>query len=87
MDSITASNLTTTDIIIPVKAKGGQLGVEGMKAKLYKGALDTTAKLDVTGDTPAYSLGLLLAGIQADPLLDRPDAGQVVPVGHGRSEG
>ncbi|MFK7994613.1 MAG: AsmA family protein [Granulosicoccus sp.] len=67
--SVKVSNLTTENIVIPVKAKGGKLALQNMKAALYEGALDTTASIDVTGDSPSYGVSLSLAGIQAAPLL------------------
>ena len=67
--SVKVSNLTTSDIVVPVRAAGGKLAVQNVAALLYEGALDATAGVDVTGDTPAYSVDMSLAGIQADPLL------------------
>ena len=67
--SVKVSNLTTTDIVVPVKASGGRLALQNVKAAMYDGALDTTASLDVTADTPAYGVDLSLAGIQVAPLL------------------
>ncbi len=67
--NVKVSNLTTRDIVVPIKAKGGKLGVENLTALMYEGKLDTTAGLDVNGATPAYSLKMSLDGIQADPLL------------------
>lgn len=69
VDSLQVSDLTVSDIVIPVKAAGGRLGVRGVQAKLYEGLVNSTAILDVTGGTPAYSATLALADIQADPLL------------------
>lgn len=67
--SVTVSNLTTTDIVVPVKANSGKLAIQDMKASLYQGALAATAGVDVSGDTPGYSVDMSLAGIQAEPLL------------------
>ena len=67
--NVKVSNLTTRDIVVPVKAKNGKLGVENLTALLYEGKLDTTAGLDVTGEAPTYSVNMALEGIQADPLL------------------
>lgn len=67
--SVKVSNLTTTDIVIPVKANGGKLGLEGIKASLYEGAIDATASVDVSGGTPGYGMAMSLDGIQAEPLL------------------
>ena len=67
--NVKVSNLTTRDIVVPVKAKNGKVGVENLTASLYEGKLDTSAGLDVTGNTPKYSVNMALDGIQADPLL------------------
>ena len=67
--SVKVSNLTTSDIVVPVKASGGRLALEGVKAALYEGAIDATAGIDVSSNVPGYSAAFSLAGIQADPLL------------------
>ena len=67
--SVKVSNLTTQDIVVPVKASAGRLALQDMKASLYEGALTATAGVDVSGDTPGYSVDMSLAGIQAEPLL------------------
>jgi AsmA protein len=66
---VKVSNLTTKDIIVPVKAMGGKLAVESMQALLYQGKLNASAGLDVTADNPTYAADLSLDGIQAEPLL------------------
>ncbi|MEE9319313.1 MAG: AsmA family protein [Granulosicoccus sp.] len=67
--SVKVSNLTTSDIVIPLKAKGGVLALDGIKAALYEGNIDATARLDATKDIPGYGVQFSLAGIQAEPLL------------------
>lgn len=67
--SVKVSNLTTTDIAIPIKAAAGKLGVESVSAQLYEGKLDASASLDVSEETPGYSVAMTLNGIQAEPLL------------------
>lgn len=67
--SVKVSNLTTSDIVIPLKAKGGVLALDGIKAALYEGNIDAIARLDATNDVPAYGVQFSLAGIQAEPLL------------------
>ena len=69
VDSVKVSNLTTTGIVVPVKASGGRLALQNIKAAMYEGALDATASVDVSAETPAYGVNLSLAGIQAAPLL------------------
>ncbi len=63
------SNLSTTDIVIPVKASGGKVGVEGVTASLYQGAINASANVDVSSGTPRYAAAADLADIQAEPLL------------------
>ena len=67
--SVKVSNLTTENIVVPVKASGGTLALQNVKAAMYEGALDATARIDVTGSTPAYGVDMSLGGIQAEPLL------------------
>ncbi|MFT6876039.1 MAG: AsmA protein [Granulosicoccus sp.] len=67
--SVKISNLTTKDIVVPLKAKGGKIALQDMQATLYEGKFDGTVGLDVTGDTPSYAMKMALAGIQAEPLL------------------
>lgn len=63
------SNLSTTDIVIPVKASGGKVGVEGVTASLYQGAINATANVDVSSGAPTYAAAADLADFQAEPLL------------------
>lgn len=67
--SVKVSNLTTSDIVVPMKAKGGKLALEGVSASLYEGKLDATASMDASGEVPGYGVKMSLDGIQADPLL------------------
>ena len=67
--SVKVSNLTTSDIAIPVIAKNGRVSINGLQASLYQGQLSSNATIDATADTPAYSVDMNLAGIEADPLL------------------
>ena len=67
--SVKVANLTTRDIVVPVKAANGRLGVENLAAVLYEGQLDASASLDAAGTTPSYAMRMALEGIQADPLL------------------
>ncbi len=67
--SVKVSNLTTKDIVVPLKAKGGKIALQDMQAQLYEGAFGGTVAVDVSSDTPAYGVNMSLAGIQADPLL------------------
>jgi len=55
--------------VVPVKAKGGKLALQGVAASLYQGKIDATASMDASGDVPGYGVKMSLDGIQADPLL------------------
>ena len=67
--SLQAFNLHSSDIEIQLKAKDGVLNVKPLGAKLYGGALQADATLDVRKDTPRFSVNENLAGVQAGPLL------------------
>ncbi|MFK7890240.1 MAG: AsmA family protein [Granulosicoccus sp.] len=69
MGELKVSNLTTRDIVIPVKAAAGRLGVQNAEAQLYQGSVNASAGINVTGQNPAYQAELSLAGIQAEPLI------------------
>jgi len=64
-----ASNLQTRDIDIHIKANKGVLNVKSLSAKLYGGALQADALLDVRKDTPQFTVNENLTGVQAGPLL------------------
>ena len=66
---VKVSNLTTRDIVVPVKAAGGKLALAGIQAQLYEGKFDGTASINVTGKTPAFGVKMDLGGIKAEPLL------------------
>ncbi len=67
--SLQAFNLRSSDIEIQLKAKDGVLNVKPLGAKLYGGALQADATLDVRKDTPRFSVNENLTGVQAGPLL------------------
>ncbi|MBX2837433.1 MAG: AsmA family protein [Gammaproteobacteria bacterium] len=67
--SVKVSNLTTTDIVIPVNAKGGKVSLDDVTAQLYSGQINATAGLDASSDAAAYAANFSLAGIEAEPLL------------------
>jgi AsmA protein len=64
-----ASGLRSSDIEIQLKAKGGVLNIKPFNAKLYGGAVQADASLDVRKDTPHFSVNENLTGVQAGPLL------------------
>lgn len=82
--SLTVSGLTVSDVVVPVRAGAGRVGIESAAARLYDGALDTTAGVDVTSDVPRYTADVVLAGIQAAPLLT--DLLEADPFMSGRGE-
>ena len=67
--SVKVSNLTTSDISVPVNAKNGRISIDGLQASLYQGQLSSDAVIDATGAAPGYAVDMNLAGIEADPLL------------------
>jgi len=69
VDSVKIKNLTTRDITVPVNAKNGRITIDGLRASLYEGQLNTNASIDATSDTPNFAVDMNLAGIEADPLL------------------
>ena len=69
VDSVKVQNLTTRDIAVPVKAQNGRVAIEGLRASMYEGQLNSSTSIDVTTDTPGFSVDMSLAGIEADPLL------------------
>ena len=84
---LVASGLSMTDIVVPVKAGGGRVGIEDMSASLYRGALATSAGVDVSAAAPRYTVSSSLDGIQAEPLLaDLSEDGEAFLSGGGRFE-
>ncbi len=67
--SVKVMNLTTRDIAVPVNAKNGRIAINGMRASMYQGQLNSNATIDATSDTPNYAVDMNLSGIEADPLL------------------
>ena len=67
--SVKISNLTTSNIVIPVKASGGKLALQDMQAQMYEGQFKGTTTIDVVSDTPSYGVQMALDGIKAEPLL------------------
>jgi len=67
--SVKVKNLTTSDIAVPVKAKNGVIAVNGLRASMYQGQLNSNATIDASGNTPSFAVDMNLAGIEADPLL------------------
>ncbi|MDO6461964.1 AsmA family protein [Granulosicoccaceae sp. 1_MG-2023] len=62
-------NLITSDIRIPLEAKGGQVSLNGIAANLYRGTVSSDLSLNAKSDTPSYGARVDLAGVLVDPLL------------------
>ena len=58
------------DIDVKVTGKGGRFQVDPMDLKLYQGAVDGLARIDVRGSQPKTNLDLRANGIQINPLLN-----------------
>lgn len=63
------SNLTTSDIEIPVTAKAGKISLTDIKAVLYEGTLASNASLDVSTPDPVYTFSSEINQVQAEPML------------------
>lgn len=69
VDSVKVKNLTTQNILVPIKAQNGVIALNGLKASLYQGQLDSNVRIDATSNAPQYAVDMNLSGIEADPLL------------------
>jgi len=70
---VIVAGLTVSDVHMTLSAHNGLLRLEPVTLKLYDGALDARASLDVRGDTPRYSVheelkGVDMGALQADML-------------------
>jgi AsmA protein len=63
------ANLTTTDVVVTLKAKDGLVNLSPLAAKLYGGTYAGNVALDARRDQPRLSVDEKLAGVQAGPLL------------------
>jgi len=63
------SGLSTSDLLMKLVAKGGQLRLHPAQAKLYQGGYAGDLGLDVRGAQPKISLDEKLTDIQVGPLL------------------
>ena len=63
------SQLTTTDVVMKLVAKGGQIRVHPASARLYQGSYAGNLGLDVRGAQPKISMDEQLTDIQIGPLL------------------
>ena len=63
------AKLTTSDVLVTVKAKDGVLRLSPIGAKLYDGSYAGNVTLDARKDQPSLALDEKLSGVQAGPLL------------------
>ncbi len=64
-----AANARLSDILLTIKAKGGQLRLHPLQANLYAGSYAGDIHMDVRSDTPKISLNEVIKNVQAGPLL------------------
>ena len=69
MKQLKAANVKLSDLEIGLKAKGGLLRLNPVKAKLYQGHYAGNIGLDVKTDTPKLSLNEKLTQVKVGPLL------------------
>ena len=67
--SLKVANLNTNDILVPLTAKGGVVQLDGIKAALYQGNINSTMGVDARNPEPAFNFQYTLSGVQAEPLL------------------
>jgi len=69
IDQLKAYQLNSTDIVVKLVAKGGQIRVHPAQANMYQGSYNGDLNLDVRGKQPKISMNEKLAGVQVGPLL------------------
>ena len=69
LDVMTASNLKASDVRLRLSASEGLIVAEEIGASLYDGMLNSSASMDVRGQTPRYSWTHSISGVQLEPLL------------------
>lgn len=67
--NVKVAKLTTTDINIGIKSRGGVLTISPMTAKLYQGTFNGGVTIDARESTPQIKVKSSLSGIQIGPLL------------------
>ena len=67
--TLKAANARLSDILLAVKAKGGQLRLHPLQANLYGGSYAGDVRMDARGDTPKIALNEVIKDVQAGPLL------------------
>ncbi len=68
--SLIVKKLQLTDASLAVKAHGGRLEINPLKAQLYGGAASMVASLDVTRATPRYAAQIDLQGVRSAEILE-----------------
>ncbi|MCP4271087.1 MAG: AsmA family protein [Gammaproteobacteria bacterium] len=68
-ESIKVSNMTVSDIKLPMNLKDGKLNLSNIKANLYEGNMIADASLDGRSKIPKYSFKSSLNNVQALPLV------------------
>ncbi len=68
-ESIKASNLTVSDIQLPMTLKDGKLNLSGIKANLYEGKMLADASVDGRTKIPSYHFKSSMNNVQALPLI------------------
>jgi len=69
IDQLKAYQLNSTDIVMKLVAKGGQIRVHPAQANMYQGSYNGDLNLDVRGKQPKIAMNEKLAGVQIGPLL------------------
>jgi len=69
IDQLKAYQLNSTDIVMKLVAKGGQIRVHPAQANMYQGSYNGDLNLDVRGKQPKISMNEKLVGVQVGPLL------------------
>ncbi len=67
--TLKAANARLSDILLAIKAKGGQLRLHPLQANLYGGSYAGDIRMDARSDTPKITLNEVIKDVQAGPLL------------------
>ena len=68
-DSIEVSNLTVSDIQLPIELNNGVLTIPNLSADLYEGKIVANANINGRTSMPTYSLKTDVSNVQALPLI------------------
>ena len=66
---LTINKAKIEDAVLQIKAKGGVFNLDPIKLKMYQGAADANAVLNVVQDTPRSNINLRVNNIQVGPLM------------------